>query len=252
MIARVGQLRCGGHHKMRGESTAMLAQTWLFAELNPAERANLEATALLRDVPEGELLFRRDDPTPGLHLITAGAVKIYTLTSQGNERIIDIIGPGEFCGEMGVVDSAPSGAWGETLEPTQFWVIPPAEFERVLLTHPAIGLKLCRVLVGKLRNASLLLDETLFLSSRERVLRHLVRLAERHGRPTEGGLLVGLRLTHQEIAQLAGTARETVSRVLAELQDLRVLRFLGRQMLFADLTRLRIVAGLDQKEDRFG
>lgn len=222
---------------------SFLKQTWLFAELDATETARLAAAAVLRTAPAGQLLFCKGDPTPGLHLVETGSIKLYTLTEAGDERIIDFIGPGEICGEMGVVDAAPSMAWGESLEPVRYWVIPPAEFERVLLGNPNIAVKLCRVLVAKLRVSSRQLEETIFLSSRERVLNHLLRLAKRHGRPGEQGVLVGLRLTHLEIARLAGTARETVSRVLAELQDRGLLKVSGRQLCFPSLDGLQKLAG---------
>ncbi|HYG57461.1 MAG TPA: Crp/Fnr family transcriptional regulator [Symbiobacteriaceae bacterium] len=222
---------------------------WLFAELDEDELADLAAVAVRRSVEDGVMLFRRGDPTPGLHVVEQGAIKIYRLTREGEERIIDIIGPGECCGEMGVVDGAPSAAWGQAMGLTRLWVLPAPAFERLLLTHPHMCLKLCRVLVGKLRAANQQLEETFFLSSRERVLRRLVRLAERHGRPAPGGgVTLAVRLTHVEIARHAGTARETVTRVLAELQDLGLLRFEGRYMCFADMARLRTLAGVVTNE----
>ncbi|HWI60249.1 MAG TPA: Crp/Fnr family transcriptional regulator [Symbiobacteriaceae bacterium] len=218
---------------------------WLFSDLGEEELASLSALAVHRTVPAGTMLFAKGDPTPGLHLVERGAIKIFTVTADGAERIIDIIGPGELCGEMGVVDGAPSAAWGQTLGQTRVAIIPAAAFERLLLTEPSVGLKLCRVLAAKLRATAGQLDEAIFLGARERVLRHLVRLAERHGRAAETGVRLSLKLTHQEIARLAGTARETVSRVLGELQDGQILRFDERRMVIMDLPALRRLAGME-------
>jgi len=217
---------------------------WLFSDLTDAEFADVRTVAVRRAVPGGVTLFCKGDPTPGLHLVEEGAIKIYNITDEGVERIIDVVGVGECCGEMGVVDGAPSAAWGETLGATRLWVIPALAFERLLLTHPQICLKIARVLVGKLRATGEQLEETLVLSARERVLRRLVRLAERHGYTgADGAVTLGVRLTHQEIARHAGTARETVSRVLAELQDRGLIRFEGRQLCFCDMGGLRRLAG---------
>lgn len=221
----------------------LLRKFWLFADLDEADIASLSGVAIPTQVGDGRVLFRKGDPTPGLHLVEAGAVKIYVLTTEGEERIVDIIGPGEFCGEMGVVDAAPSGAWGEAMGTTLLRVIPAQALEALLLANPALCLRLCRSVVSKLRAASRQLDETIFLGARERVLRQLMRLAERHGRPTEDGLRLTVRLTHQELAQMVGTARETVSRVLAELQERGLLCFERRQMLVPDLAALRRLTG---------
>lgn len=215
-----------------------LRRFWLFADLEDEEICSLTEVAVTLRAADGEMLFGLGDPTPGLHLVEAGAIKIYTLTPEGEERIIDIVGPGQFCGEMGVVDAAPSSAWGEALGPTACRVIPPEAFERLLLANPRLSLKLCRALVAKLRAASQQLDDATFLGARQRVLRRLAYLAERHGRPCPEGTLVPLRLTHEEVARMAGTARETVSRVLSELQERGVVSFVGRQMLIRNVDAL--------------
>lgn len=211
---------------------------WLFAELDDREWAEVSQAAVRRTVPGGTRLFAKGDPTPGLHLVEEGAVRIYTVTETGAERIIDIVGPGEFCGEMGVVDRAPSAAWGEAMGETRLVVISPGALERLLQASPSVGWKICRVLAAKLRQAGEQLDEALFLRSRDRVLRHLVRLAERHGEPEGEGRIITLRLTHEELARMVGTARETVSRTLAELQDRGLLRFRGRAMWVVDFDAL--------------
>jgi CRP/FNR family transcriptional regulator, cyclic AMP receptor protein len=216
---------------------------WLLDPLPEEEARRLLAGAPRRRARDGALLFRKGDPTPGLHLVEKGAIKIFSLTPEGEERIIDIVGPGEICGEMGIVDQAPSGAWGEALGVTEMRVIPAREFEQAMLASPSLTLAICRLLVARLRLSSRQLDESYFLGARERVLRHLVRLAERHGRAEEGGILLGVQLTHQEIANLAGTARETVSRVLGELQERRLLRFRGRRLYFPDPGALRALTG---------
>lgn len=223
----------------------------LLSDLDDAELTILAAVAHRRQVQAGHLLFRRGDPTPGLHLIESGMVKIYQITPGGEERIIDIIGPGDLCGEMGIVDRAPSGAWGEALTPLIYREIPAAAFERQMLQHPALCLKVCRVLVAKLRLASRQMEETLYLSSRQRVLRQLIRLVEKLGHPAKaGGVQVDLRLTHQEIAYLAGTARETVSRLMSDLQRQGLLRHAERQMIFPDLAPLRQMAAVEEVRSR--
>lgn len=223
---------------------------WLFAELDEPEWAALVRASVRQEVAGGTLLFRRGDPTPGLHLVEEGAIKIYTITPEGAERIIDIVGPGEFCGEMGVVDQAPSVAWGEAFGPTRLVIIPAAALERLLQSHPLVGWKIARVLVRKLRQAGEQLEEAIFLRSRDRVFRALVRLAERHGRPDGGGLVIDLRLTHEELAHLVGTARETVSRALGELQDGGLLAFQGRSLWLRDLAALRRLSGASADETR--
>jgi len=217
-------------------------QHWLFVDLLDSEWADLAASARRLTVADGTLLFRRGDPTPGLHLVEEGAIKIYTLTGSGDERIIDILGPGELCGEMGVVDGGASTAWGEAWGDSRLWVIPADLAQRLLRTNPQIAWQVSRLLVAKLRIASQQVDEAIFLRSRDRVIRQMLRLCDRYGQSDGEGLRISLRMTHEEIARMAGTARETVSRTLGELQDRSILAFRERFMLIRDPAALRALA----------
>lgn len=214
----------------------------LLQALPEAEKALLASIAVRRTLPDRTRLFRQGDPTPGLHLVERGAIKIFQLTESGEERIIDLVGRGGCCGEMGIIDRAPSAAWGETLGQTVLWVIPAIELERLLLAHPAFCLSLCRVVVGRLRQTGQQLEEAIRLGARQRVLRTLVRLVAGHGEVTPGGIRLGVRLTHEELGRLAGTARETVSRALLDLQDRQVVRFVGRQLEVLDPDQLHLLA----------
>ena len=194
----------------------MLQEHWLFAEWDSHELGALNALTRRETLPDATQLFAEGDPTPGLHLVLRGAIKIYTLDGCGRERIISLIGPGQFCGEMGVVDSAPSSAWGETHGETELLIIPADAFKHAMLTSPGICLKVCRVLSARLRRADALLSDMTWRNARQRVLRGLLRLAEA---APDGSGRFPVRMTHQELAGLLGTARETVSRVLADLQE---------------------------------
>ncbi|HLO02446.1 MAG TPA: Crp/Fnr family transcriptional regulator [Symbiobacteriaceae bacterium] len=222
--------------------TNQLSRFELLQALPEAEQALLVSVAVRRSLPGGTLLFRQGDPTPGLHLVEQGAIKIYSLTETGAERIIDLIGRGGCCGEMGIIDRVAASAWGETLGPTELWIIPAAALERLLLAHPAFCLSLCRVVVGRLRQTGQQLEEAIRLGARQRVLRSLLRLLDQHGEAVPGGIRLGVRLTHEELSRLAGTARETVSRALLDLQDRQVIRFVGRQLTVIDPDQLRALA----------
>lgn len=207
------------------DSVAQLAGFWLFADLTDDERKALQEVAVRQTVADGHVLFRTGDPTPGLHLVVEGAVRIFTSPRKGRSGSSILLARASSAGRWGWWTPPPPAPGGQAVGETQLQIIPAPAFERLLLTHPGISLKVCRVLVGKLRDARSQLDEAIFLRSRDRVPRHLVRLVERHGRTAVDGLQVGLRLTHQEISHLSGTDRETVSRVLAELSATGVVHF---------------------------
>ncbi|MCL4515606.1 MAG: Crp/Fnr family transcriptional regulator [Firmicutes bacterium] len=198
---------------------ALLREVPLFAGMDERELTKLAGIAHERQYPKGAVLFFSDEPGDALFVIKDGSVKIYLLAGDGREKTLAIFGKGDFFGEMALLDEGPRSAIAETLEETHLLVVDKANFTRLLESTPRMALKIIRVLTERLRQANAQLEGLAFTDVRTRVAGTLKRLAAEHGVAAEGGVRIGIRLTHQQLANLAGTSRETVTRILCELQD---------------------------------
>lgn len=196
----------------------LLTANPLFAELAPSELAALAATAELHELGRDETVFFMQQPADGLYLLVSGRVKVCVSTPSGKEVILATLGPGQFFGEMALLDDEPRSASVVTQLPTTAYRIRRAEFERLLETHPGIARKLLRELSLRLRRANAQMESLVTLDVIGRMARYFINLAREHGQVLGTGWVAVRRPTHQDIASSVGTSRETVTRLITELE----------------------------------
>ncbi len=189
----------------------------IFAEL--PESALSELTMLARPVrlDAKQVLFVEGDPAAGCYAVVTGSLRVSRFSNEGHETVLTILGPGEVVGEMGLFGDAPRSATVTAMAPTDLRLLPKTEFLQFADQNPQLYRHFLRVMSARLRatNDSLTGYATLSLSGR--LARVLVRLAESFGQPLDDGrILIRQRFTQTDLSSMAGSARENVSRQLAE------------------------------------
>jgi CRP-like cAMP-binding protein len=188
---------------------------------------------LLADVPEealhalltiarrrtflrNEVVFHRGDPADSLHLIRKGRFSVRIATPLGDTAMLSVRGPGDAFGELALLGREPvRSATVSALEPGETYSVYQGDFERLRDEHPIVNDVLVGILTDRLRRLSDQLVEAYYVPADRRVLRRVCELAELYGR---GEPEVVVPLTQEEIAELAGTSRATVNRVLREAE----------------------------------
>lgn len=186
----------------------------LVAGVPEEEVRRLISVARRRTFSRGEVVFHRDDPADSLHLVQKGRFAVRIMTPLGDTSTIAIRGPGDSFGEMALVDAdARRSATVAALEEAETLAVYQAEFHRLRKEHPQIDRVLMAFLAGEVRRQNELLLEALYVPVERRVLRRLVELTNTYARP-DGGI----PLTQEQLAELAGTSRATVNKVLRDEQ----------------------------------
>jgi CRP/FNR family transcriptional regulator, cyclic AMP receptor protein len=165
---------------MPAEET-LLAEVPLFQALDPAERAALAAGMRQRDFPEGGRIFRRGDPGAALYVIARGAVEISVETTTGRKVMLGQLGPGDFFGELSLLDGRERTADAVAVEPTGAMEIDRAALEGLFRKHPGAALDVLTVIGKRLREADRLLQSASSVSPNQEVQQQttpLQRLAE--------------------------------------------------------------------------
>src|SRR5690606_25383107 len=139
---------------------------------------------------------------------------------DGREKTLALLGEGEFFGEMALLDEGPRSAIAQALEKTTLLTLLRSDFDDFLARNAAASRQIIKVLSSRLRETNAQVMDIVFRDVRGRVATALLKLSDLHGVPCPMGQKIDLKLTHQELANLVGTARETVTRVLAEFQDM--------------------------------
>jgi len=163
-----------------------------------------------------EALLLEGDPADAYYLIAEGQVKIVQSSSEGEEVILHILGPGELVGALPNLNDGTYPASAIALGEILVFAVTPDDFEAILERYPRVAINLLHFAAGKLRAAHDRLRELATERVERRIARTLTRLARQIGRKTEQGLLLDVTLSRQDLAELSGTSLFTVSRTLKE------------------------------------
>ncbi|MEW9700967.1 Crp/Fnr family transcriptional regulator [Paenibacillus sp. SI8] len=197
----------------------LLQNVPLFQQLSEEDLLGLAPLFIEKKVKKGGILFLEGDSGEELFLIKTGVVKIYRL-DDAKEIILALFREGDFFGEMSLIhDGLTRSATAETLENCTLYALKRSVFVQFMEKSPKLILKLLETTMERLRKANEQIYDLTFLGVRSRILKTIVRLSEQHGIPTENGLLIDVKLTHQQLANMVGTVRESVTKVLQELLD---------------------------------
>ena len=207
------------------------------ALLKDAPARALELTASVvkrRDFEAGHTVFQEGDSGDALYILQSGLVKLSKVDLGGHEKTLALLQPPEYFGEMALIGNAPRSASALTLAPVTCWLLYQDDFRRLMESFPSISLSLTQTLAERLRGMD---DEAQILSYKDaqgRVAYVLLKLYETGVAETNGEGLPQVHLTHQELASLAGTSRETVTRALRALESEGVIQTRTREIVITD------------------
>jgi CRP/FNR family cyclic AMP-dependent transcriptional regulator len=216
--------------------TQALAQTPLFRGVSEAALQVAREAFVARSYPAGKLIFEAGDLGAALYVVQSGKVRIYRTYFDGRERMFAYLGPGEVFGEMSLLDDQPRSASAEVVEDAVLLVLYQDGYWSLVRRYPEILHNLAVILAKRLREADLELEVLSFEEARGRVAYALIKLSRQL---YNGGNK--LRLTHMELAQLSGTSRETVTRVLHALRDEELVKLGSGSVELLDPTGLEEV-----------
>ena len=192
---------------------AMLNNVYMFSELAPSDANILTEHSHTRSYPANTILINEGDQTDSLYVILDGEVKVYASDETGKEIILNILRPGEYFGELALVDDAPRSASVMTLSAVKVMMISKADFKTCLTRSDEMAFNLIRSLTKQVRALTDSVKSLALLDVYGRVAHTLIELAtEKNGK-----LVIEQKLTHQEIANMVGASREMVSRILKDL-----------------------------------
>ncbi len=211
----------------------------LFSQVSPEDVSWLESRSRMRKLKRGEAVYLPDEKSDDILLVATGRVKICHTTPDGKQSILGFVDPGEIFGELALLDSnANRDGIAEAAEKSVVVAIPKNELLAIVQKYPSIVLGVTKLIGLRRQRVERRLRNLLFRSNRERVIHLLLELTEKYGRRSEAGVELQIRLSHQEMASIIGSTRETVTVVLGQLQAEGLLTIARRRIILLSTEKL--------------
>jgi len=216
----------------RARMRELIRNVSIFNHLDAATAADLERLGEAREFRAGAVVVGQDDPGDSLFVLVEGKVKVVLFGKQGREIILTMFKtPGDFFGEMSLLDDEPRSATVVAVERSILFVLSRAAFRAHVEAQPRTALRVLQELSKRLRQADRVIGNLALLDVWGRVAGKLRELARSDGVESEEGVVLRDRPTQSEIAAMVGTSRETVSRAISEFTRRGFIQTTGKRML---------------------
>lgn len=229
-------------YKLEGEIIVpeeLLRNSKFFSNLAAEEIKDIKEIMRPRNYDEGEIIFFEDEPGEGLFLVKAGKVKLTKMVESGDEQILTIIQPGNVFAEVVLFGNANYPATAVALEDSKLYLIRSNDMEKLIKEKPSIAVKLLDLMSKRLRRAQKLVRDMGLKDTTCRTASLLIYLAQEYGVNRQNKVRIDLKLTQQELANMIGTTRETISRVLNKFKEQDIIKTSRQKMIINDLDRLK-------------
>lgn len=208
-----------------------------FSGLSTDEFNSIRKSIFERTTERGEIILFEGEPAKELYFVASGAVKLFKTSAEGKEQILNIVRPGESFGDVPIFDGGPNPASAQAMVPVVLYGIRKGYLESVLREHPKVALNVISVLASQVRQSMSLVEDLSFKHVIDRVAKILLEYAG-------DGTGSRPRLTHQEMAAMAGTAREMIGRSLKALEADGMIRLDRNRIVITNNEALKELAGV--------
>lgn len=216
-----------------------LSRCALFSRLSDDALVSIARGLRSRRFRRGEVLFHQGDPGDALFVVLSGAIKIVLPSEEGDEAILTTARPGDFLGELALLDGADRSATAVAIEPTETLVLPRERFRELIGEEPELRDALLAALTAELRRLTTHVGDLHFLDLTGRLAAQLVRLAREQGlRQPDGTVRLDGPITQGDLASMVGATRQSVNKLLGAFVDDGLLRQERESIVILDLEGL--------------
>jgi CRP-like cAMP-binding protein len=215
----------------------------LFSDLSNEEIELIESIITKKNFVKDQIVLLEEETSNFMYIVYSGKVRVVKQSTEGREQILAIRKKNECFGEMSLLDGKTSPATIIAHEDAVIGLLSKNDFEQLLLDHEIIRRKIIILLCANLRESWTMIKILSFNNAEQRILAALDRMQELYGLVDGRGVIVNVKLTHQQIANYASVTRETVTRVLKRFENESVIQILdGKKILLTSLFYERIKA----------
>jgi CRP-like cAMP-binding protein len=218
---------------------SILKSISLFSELNDDDLRAIEKVAIHHNFKKDNMILVEEEVGSTMFIILEGRVKISRISEEGREVILSILSEGDFFGEMSILDGQTRSANVVTLEDSEILVIHREDFLRMLHSYPQIAINLLKELAHRLRRSDSQIKSLSLQNATGKVASTILRIADDSGKICMGKVEIPRLPPQQDLANMAGTSRETISRVLKTLEKRGYIKKHGSRLIILNYEMFR-------------
>lgn len=204
----------------------------LFSDLSREEIEKLDSIIIKKNFVKDQIVLLEEETSNYMYIVYLGKVRVVKQSIEGREHILTIHKKNDFFGEMSLLDGKTSPATVVAHEDAVIGLLSKSDFEQYVLGHEIIRKKIIELLCTNLRESWAMIKILSFDNAEQRILAVLDRMQEVYGLSDDRGVIVNVKLTHQQIANYASVTRETATRVLIRLKNEETIQMLdGKKIL---------------------
>lgn len=216
-----------------------LSKISLFNSLTPAELKEIHPYITKMSVKKKDVIFSEGDPSDWFYIVLNGKVKITKLSQEGKEIILEIISPMDFFGGLAVIKGFPYPANAIAMEDSELLKISRSNLMRILDRFPGLMYCMALQLSDRMKESHETLKNIALERVEARIASLLLKLADKTGKETESGVLIDMKLTKQDIAEMVGTTVETSIRTMSKFKKLDIVSDREGQIIIKDIKKLK-------------
>ena len=212
----------------------------LLHNLSEEELQEMDRRTTMKTADKNQFVYFPKEPSKVMFFLKKGRIKIGRFSDDGKEIIKAILYPGEVFGEMGIIGESERKDFAVAMDnDTRMCTINTNEFREIMNENQYLSLEMTKNIGEKLRNIERRLESLIFKDARERIIELMHEMAKKYGKKIGEEILVKHNLTHQDIANLTATSRQTVTTVLNDLKDQDLIYMERKRFLIRDLEKLK-------------
>ncbi|QIN83950.1 cyclic nucleotide-binding domain-containing protein [Rubrobacter tropicus] len=224
------------------EQVRLLSMVDILEPLSPEELEELARRAPDTYLDEGEILYTPQETGEKLFILKKGRVQVYEMNPEGSEITLSVVESGAVFGEMTLTGQSFRGVYVRALAPSYVCSLGLPDFEGLVMRNPQVGLRLVRVLAGRLRQSELRMADLVHKEVPARLATLILTLVESEGLVSGESYRIATRYTHEQLGTMIGAKRVAVSRAFSHLKEARAVEFKNRYIHITDMEKLREVS----------
>lgn len=212
----------------------------MLSGLTAAEMVEVEDKTIMMNAKKGQFIYFPEDPSKSVFFLKEGRVKIGNTSEEGRENIKAILQPGEVFGELSLAGEEKRDDFAQALDNNVvICAMSLEDMEALMERNPNMAMRVTKLIGTRLRKMERRLRSLIFKDARTRIIDFIREMAEENGIPVGDEVLVRHSLTHQDIANLTASSRQTVTTVFNELKGKNIINFERKRIMVRDVDKLR-------------